>query len=225
MSTKVIIAMVGHSGSGKDTSCDMLVNQFDFKKTAFATPLKQMAKIAFPDFTDADLYGPSSLRETEYKQYPFGGTCLGCGKECELNEEKQKYTCMNCCLEYPPYVSPRAALTTLGTEWGRRLYPDIWAEAAVRTAQADPHPLWCLSDLRFHNEVDAVRNAGGRLIYLTRKEPAPGQRNLHASEASIASIRDRCDWVIDNANMELSELYRSMGEILRFLRGDQEGLR
>lgn len=66
----MIIVLCGVRGSGKDTIGDILRERHDFNKEAFANPLKEMVKHAFPAFTDEDLYGPSKNRERPFKEYP-----------------------------------------------------------------------------------------------------------------------------------------------------------
>lgn len=66
----MIIVLCGIAGSGKDTIADILVNSHGFQKESFAKPIKEMVKLAYPDFTDYDLYGPSERRSRPYKQYP-----------------------------------------------------------------------------------------------------------------------------------------------------------
>lgn len=182
---KLIIAVAGFAGSGKDTACDYLVDKHGFKKTSFAAPLKQMAKIAF-GFTDEQLYGPSSKREEQDPRYPFSGICLACGQDCEamIPHEAVAWHCRPCNRDYPMFINARVALQTLGTEWGRRLTTNIWANAGVNHMLMNEGDRWCLSDLRFKNEFEAVKAAGGRVIRLMR-----GQiQHNHASETELLSI-------------------------------------
>lgn len=191
--SKTIIAMCGLAGSGKDTACDYLVKNHGFSKTSFATPLKAMAKIAF-GFTDEQLYGPSSKREEQDERYPFTGQCMRCGTVCmdwSLVEPEEReipegfrYRCEPCDINYKEFVTPRLALQTLGTEWGRRLNNDLWAKATLNLIASSTHERWCISDLRFRNELDAVLAAGGKVVRLTRGK---AQHN-HASETELLSI-------------------------------------
>jgi hypothetical protein len=207
--TKRIIAFCGLAGSGKDTACDYLVDR-DYKKISFASPLKQMAKIAF-GFTDEQLYGSSSKREEQDLRYPFSGICVACGKQCSMRKDDTKvWECFSCMREYPMFVSARLALQTLGTEWGRRLTSDLWAQAAVNQILASDYNLWCISDLRFKNEMKAVRDAGGVVVRLMRGKAM----HNHASEQELLSIPvSEFDWVIHNHG-DLADLYMALDSIL-----------
>ncbi len=83
-------------------------------------------------------------------------------------------------------LTPRYALQTLGTEWGRNCSPDLWARAGVAMASA-----WVgetgfdavLCDCRFVNEAQAVRDAGGEVWRIERPGAGlAGEAALHPSE-------------------------------------------
>lgn len=84
--------------------------------------------------------------------------------------------------------TPRHAMITLGTEWGRDLIgPSIWSRAWERRAA------WALAgganvlteDLRFPNEYDAVRRLGGLVLRVLRPGVVAGE---HESEAHALSF-------------------------------------
>ncbi len=85
-------------------------------------------------------------------------------------------------------LTPRYALQTLGTEWGRHCYPNVWAELGVRRALASPAPLVVITDCRFVNEALAVRRAGGEVWRIVRPGVGlAGAAGLHPSEAEQES--------------------------------------
>lgn len=114
-------------------------------------------------------------------------------------------------------LSPRVMLQHLGTEWGRDAAgADIWVNYMIRVAQeilkgqsydrrvgllADtPGCSRCIpagvvvSDVRFHNELQAIRAAGGRLVRVSRPETdqqssTTGIAN-HASELEQREFND-----------------------------------
>lgn len=81
--------------------------------------------------------------------------------------------------------TPRQALQTLGTEWGRNMIgQELWANAMrARIGTAIGAGLRVvIDDCRFLNEARLVHDMGGRVIALTR----PGLTQMsHASEAGI----------------------------------------
>lgn len=85
--------------------------------------------------------------------------------------------------------TPRFAMQTLGTEWGRDLIGDsIWTNAwsaQVREAFADDFSV-ITEDLRFANEAAAVRALGGQIWRVTRSSLT--QALSHVSETEQAKI-------------------------------------
>lgn len=69
--------------------------------------------------------------------------------------------------------TPRHAMQTLGTEWGRKMiHTDIWAEAALRkmTKAIDEDRRLVIDDLRFDNEAKVVRSLGGIVVQIIRPD-------------------------------------------------------
>ena len=81
--------------------------------------------------------------------------------------------------------TPRHAMQTLGTEWGREcLSPTFWTDQGVRAATEALEcglPGVVFDDARFQTEADAIRSLGGRVIRLTGRSVATGGPK-HASE-------------------------------------------
>lgn len=95
-------------------------------------------------------------------------------------------------------ASPRRLLQTLGTEWGRGIiHQDIWIRATMQRML--PGGDYCIPDVRFDNEAQAIRDAGGVVWRVVR----PGHAVLDsesAAHASEAGIDDRyIDAVVVNA--------------------------
>lgn len=218
--SKIVIAMCGYAGSGKDTAGAYLVEHFGFQRTAFADPLKEMVKIAF-DFTDDQLWGPSSRRNASDERYPFSGVCPSCGRRCNPNPGVREtandpaWWCQACDRHYPSHVSPRLALQTLGTEWGRRLDVDIWPKAALARIAKSDHDRWVITDLRFPNEAVVMAHMGVgegaigmfRVIRLLRGAPL----SSHASETSVDAVTAHC--LLDN-NGPIEDLYSELDRVL-----------
>ena len=78
--------------------------------------------------------------------------------------------------------SPRFAMQTLGTEWGRNLIgSDIWVNlwgAKVETLMSMNSSVVC-DDVRFPNEVDKIQQMGVIVVRLNR---AAAQQQTHATE-------------------------------------------
>jgi hypothetical protein len=81
--------------------------------------------------------------------------------------------------------SPRELLQTLGTEWGRQMVrDDIWIKLAMR--RAAEYERVVITDVRFENEAEAIRHAGGQ-VWLVERPGAglAGAAGGHSSEAGI----------------------------------------
>jgi hypothetical protein len=83
--------------------------------------------------------------------------------------------------------TPRRALQTLGTEWGRDLIsPALWVghwQARARLA-LDASALVIADDLRFENEALAVRALGGIVVEVERE--GVSRSGAHVSESGVS---------------------------------------
>ena len=91
--------------------------------------------------------------------------------------------------------SPRHAMQTLGTEWGRNLIStDLWIGVAERRIGLFDQV--CVSDVRFPNEANMIRRLGGRTYRIERGADADAVCDPHVSEAGIDDLQ--VDGVIEN---------------------------
>ncbi|GMV19489.1 MAG: hypothetical protein AMXMBFR56_77130 [Polyangiaceae bacterium] len=179
----MIIGISGKAGSGKDTAADVLVRDHGFVRIALADPMKRFARGLW-HFTEAQLWGPSQQRNAPDPRYRRDdGT----------------------------FLSPRHALQTLGTEWGRECDPDVWIRYALMCAERvmscailhyvpdlglvygneKPRPRGVvIPDVRFANEMKAIRLAGGQVWRVTRGTSLGGAESRHVSETGQDSIHD-----------------------------------
>jgi len=103
--------------------------------------------------------------------------CLGLGDreiEGDLKEQSHPVLCGK---------SPRHAMQTLGTEWGREtIGSQLWVNVAVESTLAalDSGGSVVIDDCRFENECAAVRGLSGEVVQITR--PGVGRVNEHPSE-------------------------------------------
>lgn len=87
-------------------------------------------------------------------------------------------------------VSYRKLAQSLGTEWGRAIHPEFWLILArMKYATLVPDsPGMVVTDVRFENEAQWVRDEGGVLIHIAGPQrtelAADGQG--HSSEAGVA---------------------------------------
>ena len=139
----MIIGLVGFAGCGKGTVGDLLVKEYKFTKLAFADSVKDATAAVF-GWDRALLEGDTEeSRVFREKRDDFWSARLG----------------------YE--MTPRYALQLMGTEAGREVFhKDIWILATERRMQGLDNVV--IADVRFPNEVDFIRNAGGFVIRVIR---------------------------------------------------------
>lgn len=96
--------------------------------------------------------------------------------------------------------TPRHAMQTLGTEWGRdcigeSFWTDLWEREAARYERV------VCDDCRFDNELEVIHQRGGIVVGLTGRGGIAGN---HASETGV-----RCDEMIDNSGSQ-EKLYGAL---------------
>lgn len=201
LGVKRVIGVSGFAGSGKDTLADLLVKNHGFIKRSLADQMKEGLQRLMP-FSREALWGPSEEREKPDKRFVFSGICPRCHQPCKKHGDTDTgridWVCPQCLVHYDLHVTARLALQTLGTEWGRTLYPNIWIDALAKHIQdTGGRTSWVVSDVRFHNEVDELHRLGAKLVRIKRG----GIRHTwHPSETEMAEMADeRFDFVFENS--------------------------
>ncbi|MEM1046502.1 MAG: deoxynucleotide monophosphate kinase [Pseudomonadota bacterium] len=106
--------------------------------------------------------------------------------------------------------SPRYAMQTIGTEWGRdMIHPDLWIRAWRETMPASARIV--VEDVRFENEAAAIRRSGGLLIRIGRDAVV---RSDHQSEFQDFAV----DAFVEN-NGSHPDLYRVVVDAIQEHRG------
>lgn len=89
--------------------------------------------------------------------------------------------------------TPREAMQTLGTEWGRNLvHPDLWVEQWTDAAREHlgARRRVVVDDVRFENEVRAIEELGGKVLYLATSRYFDPPQAVHPSESPPAGLHD-----------------------------------
>ena len=140
----MLIGILGRINSGKGTVADRLVEHYGFRQDSFAATLKDATAVLF-NWDRAMLEGntPESrlFRETVDEWWSE-----------KLNIEN---------------FTPRLALQLIGTDVFRNnFHKDIWMLSVMARYKGDENVV--ISDARFPNEVQAIREMGGRIIRVDR---------------------------------------------------------
>jgi hypothetical protein len=103
-------------------------------------------------------------------------------------------------------ISKRDYLQLLGTDCIRTIFPDAWVDALFLDYQGYNLSRWLITDLRFDNEYNRVKELGGYVVRINRGKPA----NDHSSE--ILLDNHEFDYNIEN-NGTLQEFYKNVKEV------------
>jgi hypothetical protein len=69
ITTRPLIAFCGYKGSGKDTAAEVLLDLYDYKRVAFADPIRMIGREIF-GFTDEEM-SDRILKEKEVDRWPY----------------------------------------------------------------------------------------------------------------------------------------------------------
>lgn len=186
-----LIGITGPAGSGKDSVAIELVAKFSFQSYSFAAPLKRglSAMFGIPEYEFYD-------RDIKEQIIPWMG------------------------------MSRRKLMQIAGTEFARNMIADdIWLRLADRfieneikvhedlllqTFRAETELRIVISDVRFENEAEWVRDKGGEVWHVHRLHTVPVE--LHSSEAGVEFNIDK-DVIIRN-NGSLSDLRQTVHDMI-----------
>lgn len=179
----MIIAFAGRKQSGKTTcsefvqkSANGLIKPYNSTKIYnFADPLKQDICINILGLTYDQCYGT----------------------------DDQKNELVDCYWDNTQ-LTAREVMQMVGTDMFRKMQHNVWSAATIRKIQLENPPMAIIADCRFPNEVEAVKNAGGIVVKLTRNP----YNSTHGSETALDPDKydpSNFDLVIDNHNIGIVE--------------------
>lgn len=163
-----IIGLSGFARSGKDEAVKVLVEEFGFTRVAFADKLRQVLYQLNPAIGIENLWCDHNVGLDNTKTWNY----------IYVQDIVDKYG-WNGYKETPYSYEIRRLLQRLGTEAGRQtLWDSIWIDAAFAGLPEDAKVV--VSDARFFNEFEAIRERGGKVWRIERSGVGPA--NSHASE-------------------------------------------
>lgn len=192
----MIISLSGYAGSGKNAVADILIEQHGFKAYAWADTLRAAAAALNPIVA----YPSPSLRSDvvpEPVRYNDAIEALG--------YDTAKFT----------YPEVRQILQRLGTEVGRYILGEnIWVDTTLTRINKSGDSNVVITDTRFPNEVDAVKNYPFDEGFTARvNRPGVNALNDHPSETSLNDYS--FDYELNN-NGTLEDLGLKVQEMLNF---------
>lgn len=204
----MIIGICGLIGSGKDTAADYLVGFHGFRRDSFANTLKDAVSAVFG--WDRELIEGRTPEARAWRE--------------QVDTWWAERLSM-------PHLTPRWILQWWGTDVLRNYFhDDIWIAALEsRLARRADHTV--ISDVRFPNEIKAIKQQGGRIVWIQRgviphwydiackanKGDTAAQRwlvdnKIHSSETSWAGAD--FDAVINNNN-RIEDLYSTLRNLVQ----------
>ena len=212
----MIIGICGFIGSGKDTVANMFVER-GCVQDSFAAPLKDVCASVFG--WQREMLEGDTVESRDFRETPdvFWTTKLGV-----------------------PNFTPRLALQLLGTEVLRNHFNEnIWLnslEYRIRKQLTDA-PCTVISDARFRNELNLIKEMGGVIIWvqrgelpewfetaktahenvISRKIMETKYRDVHESEWNWAGYP--ADYIVNN-NGTLEELAKQVEDIRDWKTGE-----
>lgn len=164
-----VIGLIGKKRSGKDSFASTLVSERGFMPIAFADSLKQSVLQVDPWVDVTVPPAPAIMRFSDVIE-TYGW---------EVAKDK--------------FPEVRRLLQEYGVSV-REIEPDFWIDAAL--AKAETPGRYVITDVRFPNEVDAVRqDLGGIIVRIHR--PGLVSDDTHASETALDDYE--ADYTIDNS--------------------------
>ena len=166
----MLIGLLGRIGSGKGTVATELVNTYGFRQDSYASTLKDITAVLF-NWDRAMLEGdtPESRAARELVD-EWWSAKLGI-----------------------PNFTPSLALQLIGTDVFRNsFHQDIWVLSVMARYKGDENVV--ISDCRFPNEVQMIRQVGGRIIQVDRGlEPewwVVAKRAAEGGEVAIKAMNE-----------------------------------
>lgn len=147
MKKGILVGIVGFAGSGKDTVADMLIER-GFVKDSFARTLKDAAAALFG--WDRSLLDGTTTESRKWREIPDPYWA----KETDNKD-----------------FTPRLALQLLGTEAIRETFAqNFWVSTVIKRYIDNGFKNTVITDCRFPNEINAIRDNGGKIIHVSRGE-------------------------------------------------------
>jgi hypothetical protein len=164
----MLIGICGFARAGKDTAAEVLNKGYGFNHVSFAQKMKECLGVIF-------------------------------GWSLEYIEHHKE--------EVDPYwgISPREALRTLGTEYGQYILCEkfprfkeltgrlLWVNSLLK--EINPREDFVISDVRFHHEVNAIRQLKGYILKIDRPDYPrdlghPSEQDIMTIEADFCIVND-----------------------------------
>ena len=215
-----LIGISGKIGSGKDTVGNIIqmltqgidsntqiteyvngtnITGFDYQIKKFADTIKDTVCMWIGCTRE-------QLEDQEFKQKELGEEWWYCvaddGSYIPYEQNLHKNKVVNLVK-----LTPRKLLQLLGTECGRQIiHPNIWVNSLFADYKKDSN--WIITDVRFTNEAQTIKDRGGIMIRINR--PLYRLDDQHPSETALDNYN--FDYVIENEG-SIDELVQKIKQL------------
>ena len=183
----MIIGISGKAGSGKDTAAKML-------EVLYANPdisYEDFANKRYKNFADIQIvHFADSLKETAQVLFRIG--------EWETNTQEGKKTTINWIGK-----TVRELLQGIGQGLRDAIDPNLWVK--ILFANTEGWSNYIIADVRYPNEIKAIKERNGILLRIDRKDAGAGN---HSSETALDNYKE-WDVHIEN-NGSIEDLFEAM---------------
>ena len=183
----MIIGISGKAGSGKDTAAKML-------EVLYANPdisYEDFANKRYKNFADIQIvHFADSLKETAQVLFRIG--------EWETNTQEGKKTTINWIGK-----TVRELLQGIGQGLRDAIDPNLWVK--ILFANTEDWSNYIIADVRYPNEIKAIKERNGILLRIDRKGAGAGN---HSSETALDDYKE-WDVHIEN-NGSIEDLFEAM---------------
>ena len=183
----MIIGISGKAGSGKDTAAKML-------EVLYANPdisYEDFANKRYKNFADIQIvHFADSLKETAQVLFRIG--------EWETNTQEGKKTTINWIGK-----TVRELLQGIGQGLRDAIDPNLWVK--ILFANTEDWSNYIIADVRYPNEIKAIKERNGILLRINRKGAGAGN---HSSETALDDYKE-WDVHIEN-NGSIEDLFEAM---------------
>lgn len=183
----MIIGISGKAGSGKDTAAKML-------EVLYANPnisYEDFANKRYKNFADIQIvHFADTLKETAQVLFRIG--------EWETNTQEGKKTTINWIGK-----TVRELLQGIGQGLRDAIDPNLWVK--ILFANTESWTNYIIADVRYPNEIKAIKERNGILLRIDRKGAGAGN---HSSETALDDYKE-WDVHIEN-NGSIEDLFEAM---------------
>jgi hypothetical protein len=178
---KDVVGICGLIGSGKGTVGDILVDEFGYTKLSFADKLKDGVASIFD--WDREMLEGATKDSREWRETTDEFWSSETGFE----------------------VTPRLVLQLFGTDCMRNGFFDgVWVSLVKKTIIDNPGKKFVLPDVRFVNEMQAIKDVNGEIWQVRRGELPAWFEKRRDHGGAVANVHpSEWEWILSDSNYNL----------------------